>query len=557
MLDGTGSNTTVAAQTKIAAQVKDSAARATTSQDKSIDPIVTNAVEDIKKQTAPGIIATKIDAFMTGKQLSDDQKQEFIATLIPLANTGNETQRKAIAEGLNIVGLSDRSNSDKSALAQTRKAIAGAVADKQIDAQNVSDLLSPGKPGSIENPTGISRLFGDVKNGLFLQTVSGNLISQAKKTGLSDIGITALITATCFANQAAKQGFYGTANEIMNIVSQHNDKSPNLAQHMMELDGNNSQKSNFVSYPGYSALDQLSELCNSVTRGSKNVTETRLNQSDQLFATLVKTGSDGVPGGLSNNFTNSNANESLSRYFDNNITRIVEASETAQTPNTINTKDGKIVTDTKDEYRKFMVRDFFAGVFLQSDNKPFIKDGVWIDPKQSTTKAIKDYVLGQTKSIEEASTAGSREKRIEEFAFLLGSLDAGIKDYTEAAVDLKAAQLDVVATLATFSGDIAVGVGLGATAISGGSSILLGAAASQALGKGTDAALELRLNAIRNDVKKSTEQKAEEISAIMGEYIGKIFNSADGNIPENDDVDDFVDTYRATAYRPRSADKFD
>ncbi|MEN1928413.1 hypothetical protein WCE34_03050 [Luteimonas sp. MJ204] len=293
-------------------------------------------------------VAYQISQTMNDPSLTQEQKDEYIAALIGMANgsdgceTISDDQAGSINRAFNGIGTAN--NGDNGLRQQVTDSIARAVADGRLGSDEIYGLVrEPGAAGARELLTGID-------DGNLLSDVSLRLVDDARGEGYEinkyERGPALLTAAADIANMAAAHGDSRAADAVLTEIDRVMTAGPvagdmTLVQAMMatSLDG----QANLSGRDGFSALAALLNS-SSTTAGNQEA-------QDRLFAALVRSGDDAYVGGIDQHGERAAALDDIGEYFEDNFSRLAET-------------DWR--KDNTGDFHHGLVKDFMRHVLLDS-----------------------------------------------------------------------------------------------------------------------------------------------------------------------------------------------
>lgn len=293
------------------------------------DPQVQEAVDRTLQAGSFGpephrAIAYQISETMNDPSLTQEQKDEYIAALIGMANGGpngcgsvSPEQADSINRAFNEIGNAYSGENTPELRQQVTDSIARGVADGRLGSDEIYGLVkAPGAAGSRELLTGI-------RDGSVLSDVSERLLADARSEGY-DInryqdGPALLTAAADIANMAAAYGHTGAADLVLGEIDRVTREGPvagdmTLVQAMMAT-----SLGSQVHLPARDGFHALAGLLN-----SSNATPGNQAAQDRLFAGLVRSGDDKYVGGIDQAGERTGALDQLGEYFENNFPRLAE-----------------------------------------------------------------------------------------------------------------------------------------------------------------------------------------------------------------------------------------
>jgi len=301
-----------------------------------------------------GAVAYQISETMARTDLTQDQKDEYIAAIVQLAGgqsngCGSVDERTAgkLLAGLNDVGTAWTGPATPELRDQVTDAISRGVADGRLDTDDLYGIVS--NPGSY----GTRQLLTEVRDGTVLAGVANRLVDDARAQGYDindyQTGPETLTAAADIANMAAANGNRSAANAVLAEITRVEAQGPvtddmTLTQAMMATTAGGGQWNNLYERDGFHAL---SGLLNSVSQTAANQPA-----QDKLFAALVRSGDDKYVGGLDEGSNRGSALDQLGIYFDRNVGRLAET-------------DWRM--DNTGDFHHGLMQDFMRHVMLDTD----------------------------------------------------------------------------------------------------------------------------------------------------------------------------------------------
>lgn len=385
----------------------------------SSDPQVHAAIE--------GTLATPdmthaIDDVMNDPSLTQEQKDEYISTLIRLASDsvdGDGPIPPETAAGV-IGSLRDIGNAYTGVCTpelrqQVTDSIARGVADGHLDSDDIYGIVR-------HSPTsGIRELLTGIGDGHLLADVSERLVADASEEGYDPYapqgGVMLLTAAADIANMAAENGNSRAADIVLAEIDRVSAGGPigdgvTLVQAMMAQSLEN-HEANSPERTGFYVLAGLLHTSSPESDGAQIA-------QDRLFAELVRSSGD-YPGGIDQNGDVSGALDLLGEYFEANLPRLSET-------------DWRM-RNTTDDFNHRLMADFFRFVML--------------DPRygrvDQTSEAIADEINRQ------AAVVGDPDLPIEErtaaantLGAIMGSVEWATEDFIRSAEGSAEAQVSIV-----------------------------------------------------------------------------------------------------------------
>ncbi len=380
----------------------------------SNDPKVQEAIDRTVQVAGRGpepdqAVAYQISRTMSDPSLTQEQKDEYIAALLAMANGGSNgcgsvssEQADAINGAFNEIGNAYSGENTPELRQQVTDSIARNVAAGRLGSDEIYGLVS--KPGT----AGARELLTGIQDGELLADVSKRLVADARSEGY-DInqyqnGPALLTAAADIANMASANGDSSAAEEVLGEIDRVMQQGPvagdmTLVQAMMATSLNG--QAQLPARDGFHALAELLD--------SRNATSTNQKARDRLFAALARSGDDGYVGGIDQSGERTSALEQLGRYFENNFSRLAEADWRK--------------TNTGD-FHHGLIKDFMRHVLLDADyNRVDQTNGVIATEMRHLADKIGNADLTDDARTAAADTLGT----------IMGSLEWATSDFIENA----------------------------------------------------------------------------------------------------------------------------
>lgn len=354
-------------------------------------------------------IAYQISRVMSDPSLTQQQKDEYIAALLGMANgdangcrSVSPEQAEAINRAFNEIGNTFSGENTPELRQQVTDSIARNVSAGRLGADELYGLVrEPGTAGARQLLTGI-------EDGKILADVSKRLLADARREGY-DInkyqnGPALLTAAADIANLAAGHGDTSAANDVLGEIDTVMKQGPvagdmTLVQAMMAT-----SCGGLVHLPARDGFHALAALLNSSSSNATNQ-----EAQDRLFAALARSGNDGYAGGIDQSGERTSALEQLGKYFEQNFSRLAEADWRK--------------TNTGD-FHHGLIKDFMRYVLLDTDYKRVDQTNhVIATEMRHLVDRIGNDNLPQDARETAASTLGS----------IMGSLEWATADFIEHA----------------------------------------------------------------------------------------------------------------------------
>lgn len=381
------------------------------------DPRVEEAVSETVRfaQTHLADPACVIEQTLADPSLNQAQKDEYVARIAELAGgeigfctmegTFGPEQAGKILKALEDIGTAYTGPATPELRDQVTGAFGRAIDSGRLDADDVYDLVDPAR---IESSDGVRQLLTEANDGAVLNRVADRLLTDAHREGYdindSTRGVSALVAAADVAGMAADKGRNASANAVMQEIAAHPEKVAGdltLTQAMMATSVMGSATNGPVD--GRTGFDALAGLVNGVTDPSLQPA------TDRLFATLIRSDTDGAVGGIDQSINLSNGLNDLGAYFDRNVDRLVEGDWRAT-----NTGGGE----------QGLVTDFAEKVMLHED----------YGRGDQTAQALSSYIADEADMIANPDAAmDDRSDAARGLGTLLGSLQQAGSRHVDAA----------------------------------------------------------------------------------------------------------------------------
>lgn len=321
------------------------------STDPKVQEAIDRTVEAGRGPEPKSAIAYQISQTMSDPSLTQAQKDEYIATLLGMANgsAGCESvspeQAEAISGAFNEIGNAYSGTCTPELRQQVTDSIARSVDEGRLGSDELYGLVK--EPGT----AGARQLLTGVRDGNVLADVSQRLLADARREGYDinkyQTGPQLLTAATDIANMAAAHGNSDAADAVLGEIERVMTAGPvagdmTLVQAMMATSLNSQ-----VALPARDGFHALAGLLD-----SSSTTAANQEAQDRLFAALSRSGNDGYVGGIDQAGERTSALDQLGRYFEANFSRLAEADWRKE-----NTGD----------FHHGLVKDFMRQVLLDAD----------------------------------------------------------------------------------------------------------------------------------------------------------------------------------------------
>jgi hypothetical protein len=323
--------------TQVQAFGNGNAAAAGAAPQRASDPVVDQRVREtieftqFSRASDPAYI---ISQTLADTSLTQAQKDEYIARLVEISRLDNHITLEGqhvtsedtgkLRTAFEEIGDAWTGNNTPELMTQVRDSIARSADSGRLSATDLHGLFNTQNGGSAD---GIRTLLSTISDGDTLNSLSGMLLADARRAGLSEpysTGGALLVAAGDIANMAAAHGRTSAANAVaLEIRSQTKNMSSKDANKYVETLILNADGEWFGGpQPGRAAFEVLSTLVNSTSLNSENGRQA----VDSLFASLVRSDFERFQGreaGMSQ----------LGEYFDNNLRRMLQNDWRADGPN--------------------------------------------------------------------------------------------------------------------------------------------------------------------------------------------------------------------------------
>ncbi len=377
------------------------------SQDPAVQEAVDRTLAMAENSPEPHhTIAYQIEVTMNDPSLTQEQKDEYITTLLRMANGGPDgcgsvsaAQSDVINRAFDEIGRGNSGRNGTELRQQVTDSIARSVDNGCLGSGEIYGLVKdPGTAGARQLLTGI-------RDGSLLSDVSQRLVNDARHEGYDinkfQYGPQLLTAAADIANMAAANGDSSAADAVLAEIDRATKLGPvagddmTLVQAMMATSLHST-----TNLPGRDGFHALAGLL-----GSSSATSGNQEAQDRLFAELVRSGDDNYIGGIDQGGDRTEALDNLGEYFEKNFSRLAETDWRK--------------TNTGD-FHHGLIRDFMRHVLLDADYGRVDQTNDAIATEMHRLVGV----MGDT-----SMSANDRETAASTLGAIMGSLEAATADF--------------------------------------------------------------------------------------------------------------------------------